>query len=223
MEIDIEAYPPLASCPGNDDFDGTALDRNRWSVVREDANFLSVDGGTLNLNAQPGEDIHGGATGQRNIVLQDLPDSGPWTATARVTWNPTVNYQNAGLVIYTDDANWIKSGMVWSNGRAFEAFKELNNNATGLGSPDRRRLVPEHVLRALHQQRHDRAGAALARRPDVDEHRQRDQPERADQPEDRDVRHGVHQRRDAGRDGALRLLHARRAAGSRATSSTGPR
>ena len=26
VEIDIEAYPPLASCPGNDEFDGTSLD-----------------------------------------------------------------------------------------------------------------------------------------------------------------------------------------------------
>ena len=26
VEIDIEAYPPLASCPGNDEFDGTTLD-----------------------------------------------------------------------------------------------------------------------------------------------------------------------------------------------------
>ncbi len=134
VEIDIEAYPPLASCPGNDEFDGTSLDTSRWSVVREDSQFLSVEGGSLNLNAQPGEDIHGGATGQRNIVLQDLPDSGPWTATARVAWTPTVNFQNAGLVIYTDDANWIKSGMVYANGRAFEAFKELNNTPSGLGS-----------------------------------------------------------------------------------------
>ena len=132
--IDIAVYPPVASCPGNDEFDGTSLDTSRWSVVRRDDQFLSVEGGSLNLNAQPGEDIHGGATGQRNIVLQDLPDSGPWTATARVTWNPTVNFQNAGLVIYTDDGNWIKSGMVWANGRAFEAFKELNNTPSGLGS-----------------------------------------------------------------------------------------
>jgi PKD repeat protein/glucose/arabinose dehydrogenase len=134
VEIDIEAYPPLASCPGNDEFEGTTLDTSRWSVVRRDNQFLSVDGGTLNLNAQPGEDIHAGATGQRNIVLQDLPDSGPWTATARVTWTPTTNFQNAGLVIYTDDANWIKTGMVWANGRAFEAFKELNNAPSGLGA-----------------------------------------------------------------------------------------
>jgi cytochrome c len=135
VEIDIEAYPPLASCPGNDQFDGTALDAGRWSVVRRDDQFLSVEGGTLNLNAQPGEDIHGGnSDAQRNIVLQDLPDSGPWTATARVTWNPTVNFQNAGLLIYTDDNNWIKTGMVWNGTRTFEAFKELNDTPTGLGS-----------------------------------------------------------------------------------------
>ena len=89
VTIAIEAYPPLASCPGNDQFDGTTLDTSRWSVVRRDDQFLSVANGSLNLNAQPGEDIHGGTTGQRNIVLQDLPDSGPWTATARMTWNPT--------------------------------------------------------------------------------------------------------------------------------------
>ncbi len=135
VEIDIEAYPPLASCPGNDQFDGTTLDTSRWSVVRRDNQFLSVEGGSLNLNAQPGEDIHAGdSDAQRNIVLQDLPDSGPWTATARVTWNPTVNYQNAGLLIYTDDRNWIKTGMVWNGARTFEAFKELNNTASGLGS-----------------------------------------------------------------------------------------
>ena len=55
--IDIDAYPPLASCPGNDEFDGTSLDTARWSVVRRDDQFLTVEGGSLNINAQPGEDI----------------------------------------------------------------------------------------------------------------------------------------------------------------------
>jgi PKD repeat protein len=134
VTIPVTVTAPIASCPGNDDFEGTTLDTSRWSVVRPDNQYLSVSDGSLNITAQPGEDIHAGATGLRNIVLQDLPDSGPWTATTRVTWNPTLNYQNAGLVIYQDEANWIKSGMVWANGRAFEAFKELNNNASGLGA-----------------------------------------------------------------------------------------
>ena len=134
VEIDLEAYPPLASCPGNDEFEGTALDSSRWSVVRRDDQFLSVADGTLNLTAQPGEDIHAGDTGQRNIVLQGLPQSGPWTATTRVTWEPDRNYQNAGLLIYTDDGHWIKTGMVWNGSRTFEAFKETDNTPTALGS-----------------------------------------------------------------------------------------
>ena len=214
VEIDIEAYPPLASCPGNDQFDGTTLDASRWSVVRRDDQYLSVNGGSLNLNAQPGEDIHGGATGQRNIVLQDLPDSGPWTATARVTWNPTVNFQNAGLLIYVDDANWIKTGMVWNGSRQFEAFKELNNTAAGLGSSAAGAGFPSTFYVRSRLRRHDRAGAALARRRDVDEHGHRDQPERPEQPQGGHVRHGVHRRGHAGQHGGVRLLHARRAAGS---------
>ena len=37
-------------------------------------------------------------------------------------------------MVYSDDANFIKAGMVWSGGRRFEAFKELNNTPTGLGA-----------------------------------------------------------------------------------------
>ena len=82
-------------------------------------------------------------------MLQDLPAFGPWTATTRVTWNPTVNYQNAGLMIYQSDANLIKTGMVWNGGRKFEAFKELNDAATGLGATANLPAdVPEHVLPA---------------------------------------------------------------------------
>ena len=80
-----------------------------------------------------------------------------------MTWNPTVNYQNAGLLIYVDDANWIKTGMVWAGGREFEAFKELNNTASGLGSATVDAVVPEHVLRALHERRHDRAARSARR------------------------------------------------------------
>ena len=65
---------------------------------------------------------------------QPLPTSGPWTAIIRANWDPTTNYNNAGLMVYSDDANFIKAGMVWSGGRRFEAFKELNNTPTGLGA-----------------------------------------------------------------------------------------
>jgi cytochrome c len=132
--ISIDAYAPVVGCAGDDEFEGNALDTTRWStVVRRDDEFLSVGDGSLHIVGQK-QDIHGGETGLENIVLQDLPAAGPWTATARVNWNPTINYQNAGFMIYLDDANLIKTGMVYSGGRRFEAFKELNNNATNVGN-----------------------------------------------------------------------------------------
>ncbi len=125
-----------AGCPGSDEFDGSALDAQRWDVVRQDANFMNVSGGAVNITGQRGQDIFANDQGLENIVrwTAALPADGPWTATTKVTWNPTQNFQNAGLLLYTDDANWIKTGLVWNGSRTFETFKELNNVPAGLGT-----------------------------------------------------------------------------------------
>ena len=130
--IRITATTATATCPGDDDFIGSSLDP-KWSVVRPDPAFMNVGDGALNITSQ-NFDIHGGSTGLRNIVLQELPDGGVWTATIKATWNPDTNYQNAGLMVYADDANFIKAGQVWSGGRRFEAFKELNDSPTAIGN-----------------------------------------------------------------------------------------
>jgi cytochrome c len=132
--VDIRAYTPVVACSGDDDFLAAPLDTDRWStVVRRNDAFLSVSGGALNIDAQK-QDIHGNDQGLQNIVLQDLPATGPWTATTRVTWNPTINYQNAGLMVYLNDGAFIKTGMVFANGRKFEAFKEQNNAPANIGT-----------------------------------------------------------------------------------------
>ena len=136
--VRIEAFPPIAGCPGDDDFTGTALDRSLWSVVREVPSDLIVGGGNLTIQSRPGDIFAGSESGaqgpMQNIVLQDLPDFGPWTATTRMTWNPTANFQNAGFKIYDSDDNWIKFGMVWSGGRRLEFYKELNDGPTNLNT-----------------------------------------------------------------------------------------
>jgi PKD repeat protein/glucose/arabinose dehydrogenase/type 1 glutamine amidotransferase len=112
--------PPLS-----DPFDGDQLDAERWSVVREDSERLSVADGSLNIVSAP-LDIFGGQTGLPNIVLQQNPSVGvePWTFTAEMTWQPTQNFQNAGLIVYSDDDNYIKTGMVWNGARNFELITE---------------------------------------------------------------------------------------------------
>jgi glucose/arabinose dehydrogenase/PKD repeat protein len=128
---------PCAPCgpPRSDEFDGSELDADRWEVIRRDDGRLSVAGGALTLTAAKA-DIFQGETGLPNIVLQPLPGGGsqPWSITTEMTWNPTTDFQNAGLIIYTNDDNYIKTGMVYSGGRGFELIKETGGSASFLGN-----------------------------------------------------------------------------------------
>jgi glucose/arabinose dehydrogenase/PKD repeat protein len=115
--------------PFSDDFEGSELDTEKWTVVREEPERLSVEDGSLNIVSAP-QDIFGGATGLPNIVLQDIPGGGvePWSFTTEMTWEPSENFNNAGLLIYVDDANWLKFGQVWNGSRQFEMWKEIDDS-----------------------------------------------------------------------------------------------
>ncbi|MEO3859371.1 ThuA domain-containing protein [Acrocarpospora sp. B8E8] len=106
--VNVKVDPPTANCFSgrSDDFLGTELDRNRWSVVREDQN-LKVADGKLVLPTSATEIYGSGAGNVSNIVLQPLPQ-GAWTATAKVTMVANTQYQQAGLVVYGDDNNYAK-------------------------------------------------------------------------------------------------------------------
>ena len=129
--VEIQAFQPIEGCPGDDDFLGkrsTATSGPSSARCRTD---LTVGGGNLTIQSRAGDIFANSEDGSQgpmqNIVVQDLPDSGPWTATTRLTWNPTGNFQNAGMKVYDSDEGWIKFGMVWNAGRKFEFYKELNN------------------------------------------------------------------------------------------------
>jgi PKD repeat protein/glucose/arabinose dehydrogenase len=148
VEFEIEGEPDPEFCPRSDEFEGGSLNTDRWTVVREDPERLSVADGALNLVAAP-LDIFAGATGMPNIVVQPLPGGGdePWSITTEMSWNPTQNFQNAGLIVYEDDANYLKTGMVWNGARNFELIKELNNSATFPGNAPAGGLGSRYFLR----------------------------------------------------------------------------
>ncbi|GAA1024344.1 hypothetical protein Aple_099890 [Acrocarpospora pleiomorpha] len=106
--VTVRVNPPSTTCFSgrSDDFLGTSLDRNRWSVVREDQN-LRVEGGKLILPTSQTEIYNTGSGNVTNIVLQPLPQ-GAWTATTKVTMVANTQYQQAGLVVYGDDNNYAK-------------------------------------------------------------------------------------------------------------------
>ncbi|MCW2876696.1 MAG: hypothetical protein JWQ95_796 [Sphaerisporangium sp.] len=91
----------------SDGFDGVALDRSRWTVLRENQD-LRVAGGALHIPTALAE-IYGtnNSTPVPNLVLQPTP-AGAWQATAKVTIAARDAYQQAGLILYGDDDNYAK-------------------------------------------------------------------------------------------------------------------
>jgi regulation of enolase protein 1 (concanavalin A-like superfamily) len=110
-----------------DSFDGKfALD---WKVVRPDADHVSFKKvpGALVITTQRGS-IHGKSqedklsegTLARNIHLIDVPFGTDWSATTCVSGLvPDTAYQQAGLIVYDDDDNYLKWGYEfdWQAGR----------------------------------------------------------------------------------------------------------
>ena len=111
----------------SDEFEGDALDRQRWSVIQGDDTY-SVSDGQLNLPIGRGS-IYGPGGSADNIIVQDTP-SGQWTATTKVTAEPNENYQQAGLRLYSDNDNWASVHLISANGqRDIEFIYENAGNA----------------------------------------------------------------------------------------------
>jgi regulation of enolase protein 1 (concanavalin A-like superfamily) len=112
------AAPLTKGNPGvlSDSFDGKfALN---WKVVRPDADHVSFKKvpGALVITTQRGS-IHGKSqedklsegTLAKNIHLIDVPFGTDWSATTCVTGIvPDTTYQQAGMIVYDDDDNYLK-------------------------------------------------------------------------------------------------------------------
>jgi PKD repeat protein/glucose/arabinose dehydrogenase/type 1 glutamine amidotransferase len=99
----------------DDEFDGDALDGCRWNVVRPDPAALRVTGGNLEIDTSPGDIYGAGNSGPDNFVLQAQPD-GDWTVETKVDGSAfDERYQQAGLLLYGDDANYVKLDFITDN------------------------------------------------------------------------------------------------------------
>ena len=90
----------------SDDFLGTELDTTRWNRNVRVNQALTVADGTLNIPLT-NSDLYQTTNNTPNIVLQDLP-GGEFEVTTQVTLNATKGYQQAGLIVYGDDNNYLK-------------------------------------------------------------------------------------------------------------------
>ena len=105
------AYPVQS-----DEFNGSDVGP-QWTWVRQDPSAETVSGGALNLTAQTG-DLNAGTNTAKNLLLQ--PALGDWAAETKMALNvaPHTNNQQAGLIVYQDDDDYLKLDWEYTGGAA---------------------------------------------------------------------------------------------------------
>ena len=100
-----------------DRFDGKLA--GGWSWVREDKDDWRFEGGALQIRATAGN-LWEGSNGARNLLLRPPPkEVNAFTAEVTVTHAPATFGEQAGLLWYVDDDNYVKlvkefyDGKVW--------------------------------------------------------------------------------------------------------------
>jgi cytochrome c len=122
---------PTCLMRGTDSFDGAALDRTRWSTVRNASGLSAgVAGGRLTLPVTNG-DINESGTGPISYVGQPAR-AGAWTATTTLSLAPTRQWQHAGMLMHKDDDNYVKLAFTRndSGGRLLEFQTEKDGSRT---------------------------------------------------------------------------------------------
>jgi hypothetical protein len=108
----------------DDNFNSTVLQEG-WRWVREDAAKWSLPGTVMRLNTQMGT-LASTVNSTKNLLIKTAP-RGDFYVTAKLSFAPTETGHEAGLMIYTDDDNYVYvSRAKTSAGSAFQAVSEIS-------------------------------------------------------------------------------------------------
>ncbi len=116
-----------------DDFESSTI-AGSWSWVRADNNNWSLTErpGSMKLKLQGG-DLYQTTNSTNNILLRDTP-AGDWSIITKLEINPNQNYQQAGLIVYKDDDNYIKLTRAYADGsNCYNYAKEIGGGYSDFG------------------------------------------------------------------------------------------
>lgn len=112
-----------------DDFNSESLDAS-WEIIRQDPTHWSLTNspGSLQIISQEGE--FWGSPLPYNVFLVD-PQTEYVSLETHLTFNPTQDFQQAGLIIYVSDSNFMKFDRIWASnltGNDVVEFFNKNND-----------------------------------------------------------------------------------------------
>ena len=113
VQTPISVGAVIGTCPPGfrDDFNGVDLAPS-WTVLRRDQT-LTVGNGLVSIPTQAG-DLYQTANTAKNIVLRPAP-TGNFTIAAKINHKGLVQYQQAGIIVYGTDDNYVKLDRTASN------------------------------------------------------------------------------------------------------------
>lgn len=110
---DLDAAEPCdpVKRTADDEFDGTALDACRWTVVNPDPSKVSVADGKLTIRTMDG-DFFGTNNGTVKNILTTDQTGDTWNLQTKLHGTFTKQWQQAGIINYVDPKNWVKAVVI---------------------------------------------------------------------------------------------------------------
>lgn len=114
----------------SDDFNGSL--GPQWSWVREDPTKHAIVNQQLSITVNG--DLYRESNTATNLLLEPQP-SGDYVLETKVSFDPNQNYQQAGLLVYSDDDHYMKVGPFHGNSlnkilSGYESLEPLPSGAT---------------------------------------------------------------------------------------------
>ena len=130
-----DAGEPCDCVPGKgDEFDDAALDKTKWNhIVREQADLYALEDGWLEMTTVNGDIYTGGDPAPtRNFILQDPEPGQDWVIETHIDASTiSGGYEQAGLLVYMNDDNYIKYDIISDDGQTVRNRLELRSEING--------------------------------------------------------------------------------------------
>jgi hypothetical protein len=107
----LAAFPAYAQGTESDEFNSETLG-DQWTWTREPSGDWDLTGTALQISTTATDLFE--ATNTAPLLLQDVPEGDKYEISTKVTFGPDTDYQQAGLIFYTDDGNYLELTWQWN-------------------------------------------------------------------------------------------------------------